>query len=426
MGPPMTRTARLLLLAPALAAALLAAGCARKGIEDLGGEQLFSLSLGRLEDQIDLFQPEGMTLDSKNRIAMRDGLFYVANGNAGKIMTFTSYGDLLFLLYNAKTNPAPITLGPVTDTDAGGEAPAAGGEGDVPPTVSTRGAVSYPFTTIGEIAVASDKRIYVEDSVPRARAVRDAGRGILRDRVVLRFDRKGRPEGAIGQEGLGGEPFPYIHSLFVTARDALVVVCRVPDAWQAFWYSREGTLLYRTEIDGSHLPPPQAAGIIQSLVSVFPDQQEPVLHLLIHSYRQTVDASTRTQSSVEVVSSRVWRLDLRTQSYGSFIELPQSAPRREKVGLKTTEIPAPPGDLLGVSTAGNYYVLAFADSNLYRLQVIDAAGRVRAQRYLLIEDSELTYRDLRLAPTGIIYGLLADQTRVHVSWWRSDLVGEQR
>jgi hypothetical protein len=422
----MTRTARLLLLAPALAAALLAAGCARKGIEDLGGEQLFSLSLGRLEDQIDLFQPEGMTLDSKNRIAMRDGLFYVANGNAGKIMTFTSYGDLLFLLYNAKTNPAPITLGPVTDTDAGGEAPAAGGEGDVPPTVSTRGAVSYPFTTIGEIAVASDKRIYVEDSVPRARAVRDAGRGILRDRVVLRFDRKGRPEGAIGQEGLGGEPFPYIHSLFVTARDALVVVCRVPDAWQAFWYSREGTLLYRTEIDGSHLPPPQAAGIIQSLVSVFPDQQEPVLHLLIHSYRQTVDASTRTQSSVEVVSSRVWRLDLRTQSYGSFIELPQSAPRREKVGLKTTEIPAPPGDLLGVSTAGNYYVLAFADSNLYRLQVIDAAGRVRAQRYLLIEDSELTYRDLRLAPTGIIYGLLADQTRVHVSWWRSDLVGEQR
>ena len=73
-------------------------------------------------------------------------------------------------------------------------------------------------------------------------------------------------------------------------------------------------------------------------------------------------------------------------------------------------------------------MLAFADSNLYRLQVLDAAGRVRAQRYLLIEDSELTYRDLRLAPTGIIYGLLADQTRVHVSWWRSDqlLRGEQR
>ncbi len=245
---------------------------------------------------------------------------------------------------------------------------------------------------------------------------------------MLRFDRKGRQEGYIGQEGLGGEPFPYIPALYVTAQDALVVVCRVPAAWQVFWYSREGSLLYRTEIDNGHLPPPQAAGIIQSLVTVVPDMQDPVLHLLIHSYRQTVDESTRTQSSVEVVSSRVWNLDLRTQSYGSFIELPQSAPRKEKAGLKTTEIPAPPRDLLGVTTAGNFYVLTFADSNLYRLQILDPAGRVRAQRYMVIEDSELTYRDLRLAPSGIIYGLLADQTKVHVSWWRSDLLlkGEER
>lgn len=208
----------------------------------------------------------------------------------------------------------------------------------------------------------------------------------------------------------------------MTARDALVVVCRTPDAWQVFWYSRDGGLMFRTEIDGDHLPPPQEKGIIQSLVTVTPDMQEPVLHLLIHSYRQTVDESTRTQSSVEVVSSRVWKLDLRTQSYGSFIELPRSAPRREKVGLKTTEIPSPPGDLLGVSAGGSYFVLVFADSNLYRLQILDPAGRLRAQRYMVIEDSELTYRDLRLAPTGIIYGLLADQTRVHVSWWRSDLL----
>jgi hypothetical protein len=402
----MTRTARLLTLAPVLLAVLLAAGCGRKGIEQLGREELFSLSLGKLEDQIDLFQPEGATLDRKNRVAMRDGLFYIANGNAGKIMTFTSYGDLIFLFYNPKTNPAPVLLG--------------GGGGD--DTVSTRGSVSYPFADIGEVAVASDKRIYVEDSVPRARAVKDADRGVLLDRVVLRFDRKGRAEGFIGQEGLGGAPFPYIHSLFVTARDALVVVCRVPDAWQVFWYSREGGLLYQTEIDNAHLPPPQEKGLIQSLVTVTPDMQDPVLHLLIHSYRQTVDESTRTQSSVEVVSSRVWKLDLRTQSYASFIELPPSAPRREKVGLKTTEIPAPPGDLLGVSTSGNYYVLAFADSNLYRLQILDPAGRLRAQRYMVIEDSELTYRDIRLSPTGIIYGLLADQTKVHVSWWRADLL----
>lgn len=407
MGPLMTRTVRLLTLTTVLLALVFASGCGRKGIEQIGREELFSLSLGKLEDQIDLFQLDDATLDRKNAIAMRDGLFYIANGNSSKIMTFTSYGDLLFLLYNPKSNPAPVLLGD-------------GGGGDE--TVSTRGSVPASLSDIGEIAVASDKRIYVEDAVVRAKAVKDTARGILLDRVVLRFDRKGRAEGYIGQEGLGGAPFPYISSLFVTARDALVVICRVPDAWQAFWYSREGGLLYRTEIDAAHLPPPQEKGLIQSLVTVTPDMQEPVLHLLIHSYRQTVDESTRTQSSVEVVSSRVWRLDLRTQSYSSFVELPRNAPRKEKVGLKTTEIPAPPSDLLGVGSGGNYYVLAFADSNLYRLQILDPAGRLRAQRYMIIEDSELTYRDIRLSPTGIIYGLLADQSRVHVSWWRSDLL----
>lgn len=417
MGPPMTRIRSCLRIPPSLRALspllwtlplllLAVSGCQKKGIEQIAREELFSLSLGRLDDQIDLFQHEGAVPGGTNRIAMRDGQFYIANGNAGKIMIFTSYGDLIFLLYNPKTNPAPVLLGQAGSAD----------------TVSTRGSVSYPFADLGEIAVASDKRIYVEDSVPRAKAVRDAARGTLADRVVLRFDRKGRAEGFIGQEGLGGAPFPFISAMHVTDRDHLVVVCRVPDSWLVFWYSREGALLYQVEIDGAHLPAADEKNLIPSLAGIMPDMQEPVLHLLIHSYRQTVDESTKTQSSVELVSSCVWKLDLRTRGYTSFIELPRNAPRKEKVGLKTTEVPAPPNDLLGVGSNGYFYVLGFADPNLYRLQVLDPSGRVRAQRYMIIEDSELTYRDLRFSPTGIVYGLLADQTKAHVSWWRSDLV----
>jgi hypothetical protein len=75
-----------------------------------------------------------------------------------------------------------------------------------------------------------------------------------------------------------------------------------------------------------------------------------------------------------------------------------------------------------VSAGGYYYLLGFADSNLYSLQILDQAGRVRARRYMVIEDSELTFRDLRLSPTGLVYGLLVDQTKAHVIWWRSDLL----
>ncbi len=393
---------------------VLLVGCQRKGIEELLGSELFSLSLGKLENQIDLFQRSGATIEKKNRIFMRDGWFYVANGNAGKIMVFSSYGDLIFLLYNPQTNPTPTlqALDPAmneTQSESG--------------TVSTRGSVAYPFTDIGEIAVASDKTLYVEDAVTEAKVVKDAKRGVMLSRVVLRFDRRGRPQGYIGQEGIGGTPFPYIMSLGVTAKDQLVVVTRLPESWEVFWYTREGTLLYQVEIDSAHLPVAAGKGVTPSLVNIIPDQQNPYLYLLIYSYRDRSDDTGRSSPPQgDDVISRVYRLNLLTRQYDSFIEMPQNPPRKETVGLKTSEVPAPPSDLVGVSTNGYYYLLGFADSNLYALQILDQMGRVRSRRYMVIEDSELTFRDVHLAPTGLIYGMLVDQTKAHVTWWRSDLL----
>lgn len=41
-------------------------------------------------------------------IAMRDGFFYVSNGESQKILELNSYGDLLTLYHNPETNPAPL------------------------------------------------------------------------------------------------------------------------------------------------------------------------------------------------------------------------------------------------------------------------------------------------------------------------------
>ena len=75
-----------------------------------------------------------------------------------------------------------------------------------------------------------------------------------------------------------------------------------------------------------------------------------------------------------------------------------------------------------MSTSGYFYLLAYSDTNLYTLTILDPAGKVRAQRHMVIEDSELIYRDTHLSSTGIVYGLLADRTRAHISWWRSDML----
>jgi hypothetical protein len=380
-------------------------GCQKRGLQELVRDELFSLGLGKLEDQIDLFQLHGVPMERKNRVYMRDGLFTIANGNSGKIMVFSSYGDLIFLLYNPATNPAPSMLAP----------PAGGDE------VSTRASVAYPFRNIGEIAVSSEKTYYVEDDAPEGKGVKDEKSGLFLGRVILRFDRRGTPMGYIGQEGVGGTPFPYVMSLTVTARDQLVVVCRLAASWQVFWYSRDGNLLYQVEVDGAHLPQPPK-GTIPSLTGILPDMQNPLLYLVIYYFKESIDETTRTQSGMESVASRAYRLNLKTRAYESFVEFPQNPKRKEKVGFKTTEIGAPPSEVLGVSGNGSFYLLGFLDPNQYSLAILDPAGRVRERRYMVIEDSELTYRDLHLSPTGMIYGLLCDQTKAHVSWWRSDLL----
>jgi hypothetical protein len=397
------------LLAVAGIPVLLLSSCQKKGMEELVSSELFSLTLGKLEDQVDLFQFEGAKIGRKNTVSMRDGWFYVANGNAGKIMVFSSYGDLIFLLYNPQTNPVPTVLGPI-DQSARTE-------------VSTRGSVAYPFADIGEIAVASDKTLYVEDAIAEAKEVKDARRGVVLSRVILRFDRKGRPLGYIGQEGIGGTPFPYVSALHVAAADQLVVVCRLPEAWEVFWYSREGVLLHQVEIDENNLPVQPTKGVTPVLVNIVPDQQSPLLYMIVYSYRVSTDPSAPETPGQDTVVGRAYKLDLRTGQYDpSFVEFPQNLPRKEKTGLRTTEIPSPPSELLGVSSSGYFYLLAYTDTNLYTLQILDPAGKLRARRRMVIEDSELIYRDTHLSSTGIFYGLLADRTRAHVSWWRSDML----
>ena len=383
-------------LAATIAAAVLA-GCARGGAPELAAEPLFSLELGRLENQLDLFRTTDAPQNMPTRIAMRDGLFYVSNGSAHKIMVFSSYGDLLFLLYDPRSNPAPtLASAPVE-----------------PGTVSTRGAVEYPFQDLGEIAVSSEKIIYVEDAAPAARVVKDPLSGNL-SRIVLRFDRRGTPLAPLGQEGPNGTPFPFITALHVTDDDQLVVVCRLATAWQLFWFSREGALLHQVEIDQAHLPPIEDSGLTASLVNIVPDMDAPVLYLLLYYYPRTPDKAGSD------VAAKVFPFDLRTRQYGAAIELPVNPGRKEKVGFTTQEIARPPYDLLGMGSNGHLYLLGYTDSNLYNLLILGLDGRVRGRAYMVIEDSELTYRDTRLAPSGIIYGLLCGQARADVAWWRAD------
>ena len=211
---------RVTLVGLAFAASLVPAACTRQPAPELARDELFSLSLGPLDEQLDLFRIGGSAVRDATRISMRDGLFYIANGNAGKVLQLSSYGDLLLIIYDPRRNPAPVGLAAAA---------------------ATRLAVPHALHEPRHVAVDSEQRIFVADAVP------DAAAG-AQGQLVQRFASGGRHLGALGREGVGGTPFPHIQHLAVTTDDLLVVIARTPRQWLGYWYDAAGRLQEQVEL----------------------------------------------------------------------------------------------------------------------------------------------------------------------------------
>jgi len=262
--------------------------------------------------------------------------------------------------------------------------------------------------------VDSRKHIYVEDAVVEDRQVRDKELKVLLDRVILRFDRHGALLDFIGQEGVGGTPFPYVHGLYITDLDDLVVICRTPQYWHVYWYSPEGVLLYQVDIDQEHLPLHEGEPV-STLGRIVPDRSDPLLYLMIYAYRPST-AEEQTDS----YSTRIYTLSLQSGHYEGFIEVPQNGVRVEKIGTQAVEVPAPSFELLGVNSKGAFFLLRREEANLFQLLILDGEGKEVARRSIVMEDSELFYKEVQLSAGGIIYALLGEEYQASIVWWRSD------
>ncbi len=384
-----------------LLALLGLAACRSKAVEELPREELFSLGIGKMDNQVDLFLVRGQGYEQKIGVYMRDGLFYLANGSSAKIMELSSYGDLIFLLYDPQSNPPPVSFSSESSDNL----------------AATRKAVAYPLVRIGEIAVDSGKRLYVEDMVSSERQLPDRGLGVLLSRVVLRFDRHGKLEDFIGQEGVGGTPFPYIESLYVTGNDELVVVCRTPRSWLVYWYTTSGSLQYQLTVQAASLPPlAEAPAAVVSLGKLVPDLERRTLYAVLYYNSQDAPETDPSRGYL----TRIYRIDVQTGHYGDPFDVPPDAGRQAAAGAPEGEIVPPSYELLGVNAQGAFFLLRREDTNLFRLLVLDRAGRPLARRNLVLEDSELYFKALRLSAEGIIYALLGEEYRVRIVWWRSD------
>jgi hypothetical protein len=373
--------------------------CKNSRISSVEREDLFSLEVGPMEDQIGLYRLEGDNGIRRTGFIMRDGLFYIADGHSGKIVRYNSYGDLLFMIYNEDTNPIPVSL--KTDSGDGGQA--------------TRWAYSYPLREPGWITVDSRRHTFVEDRLSPQGHRFDAENKALLDGIILHFDQNGRFIDYLGREGIGGSPFPRIVGLCASIKDELAVICRLPDGWNVYWYSASGTLLYLVKINSGAIPSPSDWPVTLSAVDAVaaaPDARK--LFLKVDYYHDTFDQSTNTRTGSEPGASFIWTLDVEDGHYSGAVEVPlyeMSGNDRHSVRMFYS--------LLGVMHGGRALLYFPVDSG-YSILFLDTHSREQRRGYVNFKNEELRFNDFYLSPEGILSAMLADDYKIKMAWWRTD------
>lgn len=381
-------------------------GCSSAQVPVLQEERLFSLQYGKMEDQVELFL-DGSAVTRKTRLAMRGGLFFIASGYGNRIMEFTSYGDLLTLYYNPAQNPRPVMLQAANDEVR----------------LTNRRAYEYEFNVVGEVAVTSDNTLLVEDQVPDRVAVFDEDLGVRLNRVVVRLDRSGNQIDYLGQQGIGGDFFPYIRQIDVTANDEIVVVTTAPPRSIVFWFASDGTLLRRIEITPDTLPVPEEVTASPILETLHADHELRRLYAKVNYYVSDAGIATDGASAVDRLMSRIYWIDIDDGSYEGFVDVPANV-RRDDVLGRFGEEEEFYYEFVGAASGEHLFLLSQESRERTQLLILHTSGKVVRRRALDIDYNEIVIRDLHLSHSGILSALIATREDVDIVWWRTDRLFE--
>ncbi|MEN6477024.1 MAG: hypothetical protein ABFC75_03405 [Rectinema sp.] len=371
-------------------------------------EDLFDLAYGPGETQIDLTPGSTGAPPGKLRVAMREGIFHISNGQGGKLLRLSSYGDVLAMFYDPDRAATPFLLAPASE------------ESEDPETASSRYAVERYAVALedfapGDLAIDSLQRVYVEDRLPAGARVYDAASKAWCDRVVRRFGSGGLELSYLGQEGRGGTPFPAILGIYAVDGDDIVVVSSSETVVMAHRFSSEGVLRNIVRFPRDALPQSETvlAGRDSGKIRTYPDAvipsgdaASPRLALKCDYSFETVDAASGSIDSIDFAGSRIFEIDMTT---GSILD---------EIPLADADEAEPALSLLG--KIGEAYILvetAPESGNVVTLQRIGADGALQRRFRLDLPAGALSVPDMRLSPEGILSALVEMPEGIKVSYW---------
>ena len=394
---------------------ILSFSCSRnQTITTIREEKLFTVNYGKYENELHLFNLSNLGYIN-TKLYMKDGFFFISDDNAKKIMQMTSYGDLIGIIYNPETNPEPSFLRKIQNSGSSNS--------DLnQQKTTTQTAQKHLFNKLSNIAVNSDKNIFVVDQISEERQEQDLQTKTILKEVVLRFTNDGKFIDYIGQEGPGGTPFPFIKDIFVTKNNELIVTCVVNDGHEVFWFSPSGFLKYTIPIKTESIPLIQKDELENSEVfitidKIIPDYTKQKLFIKTDYHKTVIDTEANVQSGIEYFQTLLHPLNVENGQYEDSLVIPPYedivTDGFSKLTYKTSF------DFLGVTESGWFFFIV-PDNTGYVIQMIQPNGQRIIKRHLDYNRDKTVYLNFSLSDEGIISALLATTEKAQVVWWRTD------
>lgn len=354
-------------------------------------EDLFILPMGYMADELNYFVKPDSQMPGTSDLFIHEGRVFLSSSNSGKIMELNSYGDLLGFYYNPTINPEPAQY--MTE------------DGDNPVVIK-----KWNFRGVERLAVTDDY-LLVADRVEESQS--EQADGVLRNRIVLRFDRKGEYVDFLGKEGVQTTPFGFVQDLEVTSSGETVVITKEKRDYQVYWFSKEGRLLYQVNLDAEHLPPLEEEGWGPGIPeTIKPDKNEHKLYIKM-DYFPLVDSEN--MNSV----SRLYTLDLQAEVYSDFFEVDNLEVEMNGQQLEGVY------EYLGPTASGLHFFLGADFNGRYHLNLMNAEGAVKATRIMYIQDSNILFRRFFLSEDGLLASVFYEARGARVSWWRTDKLADR-